>query len=120
MVQDHANALRFALLSVLAIKPIKVAVDSREEQGLLVLNNDVLVAVLTCLTDPLNGSEVGQWYLEAGFGHCAFKQKTFSRLEDALAWVAKRLELDVDAAVASALAGYEPPHPAAGGSLSAI
>ena len=105
-MQGRAAPLGMARMSVLAINPVKVAVDGGEESGFLVLNGDVLVAVLTRLSHPMHEDDTGRWYLEAGFGRCAMQR---ARLEDALRWLASCLGLDAGAAIAPALAAFVPP-----------
>ena len=96
-------------MSVLSLKSIKVAVDGGgEEDGVLVLREETLVAVLVCLESSIYQEDVGYWHLEAGFGNCAARPDTFTTREVALRWMAGRLKLDVDAAVAPALAGFRP------------
>lgn len=93
-------------MSVLTITPIRVAIDGGDGKGLLVLHDNVLVAVFACLDQPSYGGDRGHWHLEAGFGHCATRAATYRTLEAALRWVAQRLGIDVETAIAPALAQY--------------
>lgn len=95
-------------MSILSLRPIKIASDDGTEDGLLVLENEALVAVLGRLERVMYLSDVGHWHLEAGFGSCAARPQTFATLEVALSWVAERMKLDVEAAIASALASVQP------------
>ena len=88
----------------LSVQSLKVAIDGGEEEGLLVLHRDVLVAILVCLGEPTYGSDQGQWHLEIGFGECAARPMTFPKLEIALRWMADRL--GVPAAEASVCAHH--------------
>ena len=90
-------------MAMLSTSSIRVAVDGGDSEGLLVLADQALVAVLVCLEEAFYEQERGRWHLEAGFGHCATRPLTFPALESALRWIAGRLSLDVDRAIAPAL-----------------
>ncbi|SEM97421.1 hypothetical protein SAMN05192583_1718 [Sphingomonas gellani] len=94
-------------MSTLSVTRIKVAVDLGDADGLLVMHEGALVAVLVCLDDDFYGSERGRWHLEAGFGRCGASVPTFETIAAALRWIADRLELD-DESVRSALASVRP------------
>lgn len=102
------DSAKVTAMSILSLKPIKIASDDGTEDGLLVLENEALVAVLARLEHAMYLSDVGHWHLEAGFGSCAARPQTFATLEAALCWVAERMKLDVEAAIASALASFQP------------
>ena len=95
-------------MSSLSLRPIKIAVDGGEEDGLLILEDEALVAVLAYLEHAMYLSDAGGWHLEAGFGGCAARPRTFPTLEAALRWVAERMKLDVNAVIAPALASFQP------------
>lgn len=85
----------------LAVSAIKVAVDDGSADGLLVLNDSMLVAVLVCLDDAIYGVNKGRWYLEAGFGPCAVSAIIYDDSETALRWIAGRLNLDEESVTAA-------------------
>ncbi|WP_414474379.1 hypothetical protein [Microvirga sp. M2] len=71
-------------------QPIRVATGF-DEEGMLVLDEERLVAVLVRLSDN-NEVSPGQWYLEAGFGQIdGINHPTFSNLDMAKGWIAQRL-----------------------------
>lgn len=90
----------------LSLSSVKIATDAGAEDGLLVFNADVLHAVLVCLDSAIYQNERGQWHLEVGFGPCAAQPRTFADLATALRWLAERIGMDADAAVAAGLAQY--------------
>ncbi len=74
----------------LTLLAIRVATGF-DEEGMLVLDEKRLVAVLVRLSDN-NEVAPGQWYLEAGFGQLdGINHPTFSNLDMAKDWVAQRL-----------------------------
>ena len=79
---------------MLSLQSLKVAVDGGDENGLLVLDDAILVAVLVCLEEASYGPDQHRWHLEAGFGSCAIRSTTFARLEEALLWIAARRGVD--------------------------
>lgn len=75
----------------LRLQPVRVRTASNDEDGRLVLANDVLVAVLVCLSAD-QGDLAGRWFLEAGFGDLRYPvPEAFSDLDAALAWIGDRL-----------------------------
>lgn len=73
-------------------QPIKLATGSADEDGLLVLHDGKLVAVLVRLDDPNHGPAVGQWSLEAGFnGVDSVKPPLFANLQAAERWIGLQL-----------------------------
>lgn len=82
------------IMKILSLQSTRIAIDGGEDDGLLVMADEVLVAVLVCLDRPIYGPEQGQWHLEAGFGPCAARPATFPRLEPALRWIAERVGAD--------------------------
>jgi len=80
------------LALTIALKPIAVMTGSNDRDGRLVLVNGELVAVLVQLDSAAHGDQRGCWFLEAGFGPCnSPSHPVFRDLEDAQAWVVKRL-----------------------------
>lgn len=73
------------------VQKIKVATSSEDEEGLLVVADRCLVAVLVKLSGDYHESATGHWFLEAGFGRCAgAPPSTFATISDALLWIAER------------------------------
>ena len=76
------------------LQPVKIASDSEDENGVLVLADGRLVVVLSKLQAAFHGEDHGRWYIEAGFGRCDVSPPPpFENLPDALRWVAGRLGL---------------------------
>jgi hypothetical protein len=74
----------------LTLQPMRVATGF-DEEGMMVLNEQRLVAVLVRLSDD-NEVAPGQWYLEAGFGRLdGGSHPTFSNLDMAQDWISQRL-----------------------------
>ncbi len=74
----------------LTLQPIRVATGF-DEEGMMVLNEQRLVAVLVRLSDD-NEVAPGQWYLEAGFGRLdGGSHPTFSNLDMAQDWISQRV-----------------------------
>jgi hypothetical protein len=74
----------------LTLQPIRVATGF-DEEGMMVLDRQRLVAVLVRLADD-NEVAPGHWYLEAGFGRIdGTSHPTFSNLDMAQEWIARRL-----------------------------
>lgn len=78
-------------MAYLDVRKIRVATSSDDEEGVLVLADERLVAVLVKLSAAIHGDATGHWFVEAGFGCCAgAPPPTFATLADALLWVAER------------------------------
>ena len=76
----------------LHLQPMQVATGSRDREGLLVLSDNRLMAVLVRLSDPQHGGLTGTWFLEAGFGPCAsVRMHVFETVEQAQDWVEQRM-----------------------------
>jgi hypothetical protein len=74
----------------LTLQPIRVATGF-DEEGMMVLNEQRLVAVLVRLSDE-NEVAPGQWYLEAGFGRLdGGSHPIFSNLDMVKDWISQRL-----------------------------
>ncbi|GEP07911.1 hypothetical protein [Methylobacterium oxalidis] len=79
----------------LRLQPVKVATGSDDQESQLVFKDGFLVAVLVCLSDS-HGSDVGKWFLEAGFGPVDDPDPPlFSDLDEAQAWITTQLALTV-------------------------
>ena len=79
-------------LLVLQLQPIAVDTGSPDREGMLVIANGLLVAVLVRLAEPEH-DDVGNWFLEAGFGRLQGQRvPTFLTLEDASRWLRRRLK----------------------------
>lgn len=77
-------------------EPLVVNTGTGGENGLLVLIDGKLVAVLIHLgaSYDLAAETQGQWFLEAGFGPCQDWNKglTFASLDEALAWTCAQVQ----------------------------
>ena len=74
----------------IALQSVRIATGA-EEEGLLVLADDRLVAVLVHLSDE-NEIAPGAWFLEAGFGRVDGRgHPTFKNLDDAQDWIRQRI-----------------------------
>ena len=81
-----------SMISRILLQPIRVATDSSDEDGRLVLVDGRLVAVLVHLQDSGHDELTGSWFLEAGFGPCATPAcETFKSLNAAQIWIMDRL-----------------------------
>jgi hypothetical protein len=76
----------------LRLEPKRVYTGSPDEDGLLVLLDERLVAVLVRLEDESHAEMIGSWFLEAGFGPCRTTcPPVFDTVETGLAWIRSRL-----------------------------
>ena len=81
-----------ATLLVLQLQPIAVDTGSTDRDGMLVMANGLLVAVLVRLAEPEHDN-VGSWVLEAGFGRLQGRRvPTFPTLEEATRWLRRHLK----------------------------
>ncbi|MCJ2049380.1 hypothetical protein [Methylobacterium sp. J-070] len=79
-------------LVVLQLQPIAVDTNSPDREGMLVIANGLLVAVLVRLAEPKHDN-VGSWFLEAGFGRLQGQRvSAFPTLEDASRWLRRHLK----------------------------
>ena len=79
-------------LLVLQLQPIAVDTGSPDRDGMLVMANGLLVAVLVRLAEPEHDN-VGSWFLEAGFGRLQGQRvPTFPTLDDANRWLRRHLK----------------------------
>ncbi len=75
----------------ITFQPVPVETASDDSEGILVLHEGRLVAVLVRLADPVHESDRGAWFLEAGFGRCFELPRIFADLPEAEIWVRDRL-----------------------------
>lgn len=79
-------------LLVLKLQPIAVDTGSPDRDGVLLLANGLLVAVLVRL-DALEHEHPGYWFLEAGFGRLqGLRAPTFLTLDEASRWLRRHLK----------------------------
>jgi hypothetical protein len=73
------------------VQPMRVDTGGNDEEGLLVLADERLVAVLVRLSDQ-HDDKAGQWFLEHGFGRLdGTAHPTFRDVEAAKDWIAARV-----------------------------
>lgn len=74
----------------ITFRPVEVALHPRRSEGLLVLCEGGLCAVLTRLDEEVDAP--GGWFVEAAFGALDDRQHpSFAELADVEAWVRERL-----------------------------
>jgi hypothetical protein len=67
---------------------LRVKTDSADNNGILLLENGELVAVLIELADESHGDDRGKWVIETVFGLSLASPPThFDSVDDAAAWV---------------------------------
>jgi hypothetical protein len=67
-------------------EPVRVRTGSPDEEGLLVLRDERLVAVLVRLSEQ-HAEDAGKWVVEAGFAFPdTARDQVFTELDDAEAW----------------------------------
>jgi hypothetical protein len=75
----------------ISFQTIPIPIDGHDTQGLLVLFNGQLVAVLSRLDGETHEQKLkGQWHLEAGFGPCQEGGLLFTTHDDITVWVRQR------------------------------
>lgn len=78
--------------TLVVLQPIAVDTGSPDRDGMLVIANGLLVAVLVRLEGPEH-DDLGSWFMEAGFGLLQGKRvATFLTLEDATRWLRRHLK----------------------------
>nr|WP_246733175.1 hypothetical protein [Methylobacterium sp. BTF04] len=78
------------------MQPIAVNTGSDDRDGMLVMANGMLVAVLVQLATPDHEHE-GDWFLEVALGPLrAHLAPTFANLDDATRWMRQRLRAQSD------------------------
>ncbi|MCE4226982.1 hypothetical protein HCU64_24915 [Methylobacterium sp. C25] len=79
--------------TLVVLQPIAVDTDSSDREGMLVIANGMLVAVLVQLNDP-EETRPGSWFMEAGFGRLRdMRLQPFDTLDDATRWVRQQMKL---------------------------
>ncbi len=70
--------------------PLKVRTGSADANGLLMMLDDELIAILVELTDKIHGQACGRWALENTFGLFSISApETFANIEQAWDWVTR-------------------------------
>lgn len=79
------------------LQPVRMRTESKDTTGRLAFVNDELVAIFVRLDDRIHeGGQLGQWFLEAGFGPCSREgSPCFESLAAASAWIKRRVEAAV-------------------------
>lgn len=78
--------------TLVVLQPIAVDTGSLDREGMLVMANGMLVAVLVQLTAPEHENR-GCWFLEAGLGPLRdLRPSAFGTLEDATRWLRRHLK----------------------------
>ncbi|MCJ2054143.1 hypothetical protein [Methylobacterium sp. J-070] len=78
--------------TLVVLQPIAIDTGSPDHDGMLVIANGLLVAVLVRLEQPEH-INVGSWFMEAGFGRLqGLRVPTFLTLKEATRWVRRRLK----------------------------
>jgi len=76
----------------LFFQPVRVATNTRPEDGFLVFADHCLVAVITPLQTSVSGELRSHWFLKAGFGPCAVHtHPAFEGLDKAELWMRERV-----------------------------
>lgn len=79
--------------TLIVLQPIAVDTGSPDRDGMLVIANGLLVAVLVRLAEPEH-EHIGSWFIEIGFGRLQGKRApTFLTLEEAQRWLRQHLRL---------------------------
>jgi hypothetical protein len=80
------------MASRISFQAIEVLTASDDREGLLVLADGKLAALLVRLADPAHDPLLrGTWYLEAGFGLLEPRHELFASLEEAAASIEREL-----------------------------
>ncbi|MCJ2093093.1 hypothetical protein MKK67_11365 [Methylobacterium sp. J-072] len=78
--------------TLVVLQPIAVDTGSPDRDGMLVIANGLLTAVLVRLAEPEH-DDVGSWFFEVGFGRLQGKRApTFLSLEEATRWLRRNLK----------------------------
>jgi hypothetical protein len=78
----------------ISFQPMRVLIDGHDSEGLLILADNQLAAVIVRLDGETHNPEhKGLWHLEAGFGKCNVRvaPPVFMTPEEAGAWVEQAL-----------------------------
>ncbi|MCJ2009309.1 hypothetical protein [Methylobacterium sp. J-092] len=77
--------------TLVTMQPIAVDTGSDDRDGMLVMANGMLVAVLVQLA-MTDHEEAGDWFVEVALGRLgAHRTLTFGNLDDATRWIRRRL-----------------------------
>jgi len=72
--------------TLVVLQPIAVDTDSPDREGMLVLANGLLIALLVRLDTPEH-EQFGQWFMEVGLGRLkGLRTPTFITLDEATRW----------------------------------
>ena len=78
---------------MISLQPVRVKTGKDDEDGLLVLVDGSLVALLVQLSGEEQGELIGSWFLEVGFGPYATTQPpVFPSLVEAQAWIEQHVQ----------------------------
>lgn len=81
------------LETLVVLQPIAVDTGSNDREGVLVLANGMLVAVLVRLDASEHDHRDGSWFLECGFGRLqGLVLPPFDTLDAATRWLRRRLK----------------------------
>ncbi len=70
----------------------RIRTDSDDSNGVLLIDNGELVAILVELADEIHGDQRGHWVIETTFGLQRTRgPKTFARASDAADWVSENI-----------------------------
>ena len=77
--------------TLVTMQPIAVDTGSDDRDGMLVMANGMLVAVLVQLATP-DHEDAGDWFVEVALGPLrAHLAPTFENLDDATRWMRRRI-----------------------------
>lgn len=80
-----------AVETLVVLQPIAVDTASPDREGMLVIADGLLIAVLVRLDAPEH-ERPGSWFLEAALGRLqGIRASPFDTLEDATRWLRRRL-----------------------------
>jgi hypothetical protein len=77
---------------MLRTQPIKLPPELGTERGILVFDEEVLVAVFPCLDGDFYGSDCGKWHVEASFSPAIKIGAVFDDIDSELAVLEGRLK----------------------------
>lgn len=87
-MHEHNN-----LETLIVLQPIAVDTGSDDREGMLVLANGMLVAVLVQLDASEHDHREGYWFLECGFGRLqGIVRPPFESLDAATRWLRRRMK----------------------------
>lgn len=77
-------------MSATSTIPLKIRTGSADANGLLMLLDGQLIAILVELTDQIHGQACGRWALETTFGLFNISApETFANIDQAWDWVTR-------------------------------